>query len=174
MIDYDRFSALRLGSIFPADYLASFPYYIAVDPGGDFDEEYQGGQWHEELIDGVQFFYPARAGEKLGIVELWGAGCVLAAAVRDRPDPLPPLLVPGWAANADRVLGALELPLRMGSDEGAVRSLAAGRVHASAYPDEWYDLHKDLARGTLTSLSVACRGRGFITCRLWFTRPGAS
>jgi hypothetical protein len=157
MVDYDRFAALRLSRIFPAEYLESCPYYLAVEPDGDFDTEYQGGQWHEELIDGIQFFYPARAGEKLGIIELWGAGCVMAAAVRDRPDPLPPLFLPSWTANVNRVLEALEVPIRIGADEAAVRSLAAGRVHASAYPDEWYDQRKDVARGTLTSLSFACR-----------------
>ena len=43
MVDYDGFAALRLGRIFPVEYLAAYPYYIEVDPGGDFDEEYQGG-----------------------------------------------------------------------------------------------------------------------------------
>jgi hypothetical protein len=160
MINYDQFAALRLSRIFPAEYLESYRYYIAVDPDGDFDDEYQGGQWHEELIDGVQFFYPARAGDKLGIIELWGAGCMMAAAVRDQPNPLPPLLVASWTANVNRVLEALELTIRMGSDEASVRSLAAGGVHASAYPDEWYEMYKDVARGTLSSLSFACRGPG--------------
>jgi hypothetical protein len=160
MLDHDRFAALRLSRLFPAEHLELYPYYVAVKPSGDFATEYQGGQWHEELIDGVQLFYPARAGDKLGIVELWGAGCVMAAAVRDRPNPLPPLLVPSWTANGNRVLEALELPLRLGSDEAAVRSLAAGQVHASAYPKEWYDSYKDVAKGTVTSLSFACRGPG--------------
>jgi hypothetical protein len=157
MVDYDRFAALCLSSIFPAQYLESYPYYVAAKPGGGFDTEYQGGQWHEELIDGVQFFYPAMAGNKLGIIELWGAGCTMAAAVRDRPDAVPPFFVPGWTANVNRVLEALELPIRMGFDEVAVRSLAGGRVHASAYPNEWYDSRKDVTRGTLTALSFACR-----------------
>jgi hypothetical protein len=160
MIDYEAFAALRLGRIFPADHLESYRYYIAVNPKGGFDLEYQGGQWHDELIDGVQFFYPVRAGDKLGIVELWGAGCVVAAAVRDRPDPLPTLFVPSWTANVNRVLEALELPIRMGSDRVAVESLAAGQVRASAYPDQWYDLYKGLARGTVTSLSFASRAPG--------------
>jgi hypothetical protein len=157
MIDYDRFGALRLARIFPADYLESCVYYTAFKPNGDFDTSYQGGQWHEELIDGVQFFYPARVGGELGIIELWGAGCVMAAAVTDRPDPLPALFVPSWTANTNRVLGALELPIRIGSDEAAVRSLAAGQVHAAAFPEEWYKARMDVARGTVTSLSFACR-----------------
>jgi hypothetical protein len=156
MLGYDRFGALRLARVFPAEYLQSCTYYVAVKPGASFDTSYQGGQWHEELIDGVQFFYPARAAEELGIVELWGAGCAMAAAVADRPNPLPAMFVPSWTANANRVLEALELPIRMGSDEAAVRALAAGPVHAAAYPDEWYKSCKQVARGTVTSLSFAC------------------
>jgi hypothetical protein len=60
-------------------------------------------------------------------------------------------------ANANRVLEALELPIRMGCDEAAVRSLAAGQVNAAPYPDEWYNHQKDVAKGTVTSLSFACR-----------------
>jgi hypothetical protein len=158
MVDYDRFAVLRLDRLFPAEDLATYPYYIQVDPDGDFDYEYMGGQWHEELIDGVQFFYPAQPGDKLGIIELWGAGCVTAAAVRDRPEPLPPLFIAGWTVNVNRVLEALELPLRMGSGEAAVRSLAAGRVRASVYPDEWYERRDGMARGSVTSLYFAHRG----------------
>ena len=62
MIDHATFSALRLSRIFAAEHLGSYPFYIEVDPEGDFDIEYLGGQWHEELIDGVQFFFaPATA-----------------------------------------------------------------------------------------------------------------
>jgi hypothetical protein len=67
MIEPATFSALRLSRI-------------------DFDIEYLGGQWHEELIDGVQFFFPASDGNKLGVVEVWGSGCVMSAAVRGRPE----------------------------------------------------------------------------------------
>ena len=65
-------SALRLSRIFAAEHLESYPFYIEVDPEGDFDIEYLGGQWHEELIDGVQFFFPASDGNKLDVVEVWG------------------------------------------------------------------------------------------------------
>jgi hypothetical protein len=157
MLDHTRFSSLLLSRIFSAEHLAAYPYYTAPKSDGDFDTEYMSGSWHEALIDGVQFFYPAFAGAQLGIVELWGAGCMAAAAVRDRPEPLPALLVPSWSANANRILEALELPLRMGSDEHAVRSLATGRVHSAAYPNAWYDYHGDVARSTLTSLAWVCR-----------------
>jgi hypothetical protein len=86
MIDHATFSALRLSRIFAAEHLESYPFYIEVDPEGDFDIEYLGGQWHEELIDGVQFFFPASDGNKLGVVEVWGSGCVMSAAVRGRPE----------------------------------------------------------------------------------------
>src|SRR5216683_2682262 len=107
MIDHATFSALRLSRVFPPDHLESYPFYIAVDPEGDFDIEYLGGQWHEELIDGVQFFFPERDGNKLGVVELWGSGCVMSAAVRGRPEANAASLIPGWTANVDRVLEAL-------------------------------------------------------------------
>jgi hypothetical protein len=59
--------------------------------------------------------------------------------------------VPTWAANADRVLKALALPVRMGSDERAVRALAAGRVLSFDYPV------KGLKKGSVHSLKFACR-----------------
>ena len=80
-----RRRALRLSRIFAAEHLGSYPFYIEVDPESNFDIEYLGGQWHEELIDGVQFFFPASDGNKLGVVEVWGSGCVMSAAVRGRP-----------------------------------------------------------------------------------------
>jgi hypothetical protein len=81
MTDHATFSALRLSRIFAADHLGSHPFYIEVDPEGDFDIEYLGGPWHEELIDGVQFFFPAGDGSKLGVVEVWGSGCSGISAV---------------------------------------------------------------------------------------------
>jgi hypothetical protein len=93
--------------------LQSYPFYIDVDPEGDFDIEYLGGQRHEELIDGVQFFFPASDGDKLGVVEVWGNGCVMSAAVRGRPEADSAAFVPGWSANVDRVLEALDLPIRI-------------------------------------------------------------
>jgi hypothetical protein len=99
--------------------------YIEVDPEGDCDIEYLGWQWHEELIAGVQFLFPASDGNKLGVVEVWGSGCAMSAVVRGRPDAKSASLIPGWTANVNRVLEALDLPIRMGSDEAAVRGLAA-------------------------------------------------
>lgn len=157
MLGHASFSSLRLSRIFSQERLESFPFFVAVDPRGEFDTEYMGGQWHEELIDGVQFFYPACDGEKLGIIELWGGGCVMSAAVRDRPELISASLVPGWTANVDRVLETLELPFRMGSDETAVCALAAGRVRRSGFPDRWYELNPAVTRGALRSLSFACR-----------------
>jgi hypothetical protein len=157
MIDHATFSALRLRRIFPREHPEGYRYYIEIDPDGNFDTEYMGGQWHEELIDGVQFFYPQRDGNKLGIVELWGSGCVIAAAVRDRPAAISASLIPSWMANVNRVLEALDLPIRMGSDEAAVRALAAGKVRSSGFPDEWYSLYPAVAKDTLRSLAFACR-----------------
>jgi len=45
-------------------------------------------------------------------------------------------LIPGWNGNVNRVLEALDLPIRMGSDEAAVRALAAGEILRSGYPGE--------------------------------------
>jgi hypothetical protein len=157
MIDHATFSALRLRRIFPREHLEAYRYYIEVDPKGDFDEEYMGGQWHEELIDGVQFFYPKSNGDKLGIVELWGSGCTISAAVRDRPAANSASLIPSWTAHVNRVLDALDLPIHMGSDEAAVRALSVGEVRSSVFPDEWYGLYPAVAKGTLRSLAFACR-----------------
>jgi len=107
MIDHATFSALRLSRIFAADHLASYPFYIGVDPEGDFDIEYLGREWHEGLIDGVQFFFPASDGNKPGVVEVWGNGCVMSAAVRGRPEANSVSLIPGWTAKANCVLEAL-------------------------------------------------------------------
>lgn len=157
MLAYTAFSALTLARVFPADHLGEYPFYVEVDPDGDFDTEYLGGQWHEELIDGVQFFYPAADGTRLGVVELWAAGCVAAAAVRDRPGARSAALVPAWAANADRVLEALALPIRMGSPESDVRKSAAGKVLAADYPAAWYSMVDGVEPGTVRSLHFACR-----------------
>src|ERR1700682_3393268 len=101
MIDHATFSALRLSRICAAEHLGSYPFYIEVDPEGDFDIEYLGGQWHEERIDGVQFFFPAGDGNKLGVVEVWGSGCVMSAAVRGRPEANSASLIPGWPATVN-------------------------------------------------------------------------
>lgn len=157
MLVYDAFSALTLARVFPADHLGDYPYYVAVDPAGDFDTEYLGGQWHEELIDGVQFFFPAADGTKLGVVELWAAGCAVAAAVRDKMTSRTTALVPAWAANVDRVLAALDLPVRMGSPEADVRALAAAAVRTAEYPAEWYRHADGVEPGTIRSLTFACK-----------------
>ena len=157
MIDYAALSALRLCRIFAANYLAAFRFYVEVNPAGNFDVEYLGGQWHEELIDGVRFFFPESDGTRLGVVELWGSGCVAAAAVRDPPDSNSASLIHSWAANANRALEVLDLPIRMGSPETAVQALAAGKVRSFGYPDAWYSMCPAVEQGTLSSLSFACR-----------------
>lgn len=158
MVDYTTFSELRLSRIFPRDFLEAYPAYIAVDAAGGFDTEYLGGQWHEELIDGVQFFFPALDGAKLGIVELWGSACVVPRAVRDRPTSSAVDLIPAWASNADQVLEALARPIRMGASERDVRALAAGRVLRSRFPDAWYELAKGaVAKDSLSTLYFAHR-----------------
>jgi hypothetical protein len=157
MLDHNNFSALRLNNIYSSAELDEYPFYSEVKPSRGFDTENLGGQWHEELIDGVQFFYPAAAGNKLGIAELWAAGCVLSAAVRDKPQSRSADLVPAWTANANRVLEMLEVPIHMGSDEAAVRALAAGTVLSNDYPDEWYRSVEGIEPGSIRSLSFAHR-----------------
>jgi hypothetical protein len=157
MLDYNAFSSLRLGKVFPSEMLDDYPYYSEVKPGRGFDTQLLGGQWHEELIDGVQFFYPSADGSKLGVAELWAAGCVVAAAVRDKPASSSAELVTAWTANANRVLEALELPIRMGSDEADVRALAVANVLSNDYPDEWYQSVDGVERGTVRAMSFAHR-----------------
>jgi hypothetical protein len=157
MLDHQTFSALRLSHVFPSAWLADYPYYVELDPRGSFDTEYLGGQWHAELVDGVQFFYPAGDGAKLGVVELCASGCVATAAARDRPGEEPAALMASWAANANRVLETLQLPLRMGSPESAVRALAAGSVRRADFPDAWYQMFPAAGAGTVCLLTFACR-----------------
>jgi hypothetical protein len=151
MLNYRAFSATRLGRIFAADVLEAYPFYVELNPRGDFDTEFLGGQWHEELIDGVQLFFPAADGDKLGCVEVWGSGGVASAAVRDKTDASASALVPSWVANADRVLEAFDVPLRLGNDQKAVQALAAGRVVSSDYPVP------GVKKGSILSLKFACR-----------------
>ena len=84
MVDYTNFSATS-GACLPCEFLEAYYYYVLFDPKGHFDTQYFGRQWHEELIDGVQFFFPAPARPSLGIVEMSVSGCVVNAAVRDKP-----------------------------------------------------------------------------------------
>jgi hypothetical protein len=157
MVNYEAFSALRLSRIFPADVLESHRFYIEVDPEGDFDTEYLGGQWHEETIDGVQFFFPAADGHKLGVVELWASPYFQGGPTEEKPKPEEGIFVPSWKANADGVLEALALPFRMGASEATVRALAAGDVRRFGFPDEWYGMYPKVAKGTLHSLTFASR-----------------
>ena len=158
MINHARFLALRLSRIFPREFLEGYPWYDEVEPQGDvFHWEYMGGQWHTENIDGVQFFHPECDGNKLGMVEVWGAGCVTNSAVRDAPESRSASLVLNWTANIDRVLEVLELAVRIGSPESAVCALASGKVRCSEYPRAWYDSCPAVERGTLRALSFACR-----------------
>src|SRR5258708_4999969 len=124
MLAYTPFSALRLAAIFSTSELDDYPWYSAVKPErSGFDTEFMGGQWHEEIIDGVHFWYPKRAGGKLAIVQVWAAACVALAGARDKPAE-GAVIVPSWRANIDRVLTALELPIRVGAKEDDVIALA--------------------------------------------------
>jgi hypothetical protein len=90
-------------------------------------------------------------------VELWGSGCVAAAAVRDAPEANSASLIRNWAANASRALAVPDLPIRMGSPGAAVRALAAGVVQSFGFPDGWYSVCPAVAKGALRWLSFACR-----------------
>lgn len=159
MVDHEVFSALLLSKLFPPAFLEEFPFYRA-EAGRSFDTEYLGGQWDEVGIDGVQFWFPEAAPDKLGVVEVWGSRYFATGPARDKPEPGGAWLFPPWVANADRVLGALGLPVRIGSDEAAVRALATGKVMASDYPADWYRAVGQKADGSIRSLSFACRAPG--------------
>jgi hypothetical protein len=158
MLSHLAFSAVRLSTIFAPAHLDGCPWYAAIDPKkSGFDTEYMGGQWHEEVIDGVLFWYPACDGSKLGVAEVWAGGCVMQSAVRDKPTPGGPIIMPSWQANADAVLAALELPVRIGAGEDAVVQLACGDVVRHEYPAEWYRAYPGIQSGSVASLSFACR-----------------
>ena len=133
MVDYDSFSALRMRNICAPSFLAGYPSYLEVTSDGAFEIEYKGGLWEDELIDGVRFWFPENDHGKLAIVELWGSPLV-GPSVRDRANPASGTFVPAWKANADRVLDALKLPVRIGDKETAVEALAAGAARRSSDP----------------------------------------
>jgi hypothetical protein len=60
-------------------------------------------------------------------------------------------------ANANRVLEALDLPFRLGSERAALVKPAAGKVLSSDYPDQFYESYKDVAKGTRSTCNFACR-----------------
>jgi hypothetical protein len=157
MVAYEKFSALRLATIFGASHLDGYSWYSPVKPGrSGFDTEFMGGQWHEEVIDGVMFWYPQRAGDKLAIAQLWAAACVQENGARDKPDPSA-IVMPSWRANADHALAALDVPIRIGAKEEAVVSLASGGVLRHEFPDEWYRAYPAVKNGSLASMSFAMR-----------------
>jgi hypothetical protein len=138
LIDYGAFAALRLGTIFTAPLLATYPWYAPVGRDSGFDLEYMGGMWDVELIDGVQFWFPEADPDKLGIVELCASGLVQTIAVRDDANPAGGTLVAGWAANANHVLDMLPFTgrgaarVRAGDRSGLPRPLS-GRQRSSGF-----------------------------------------
>jgi hypothetical protein len=98
-----------------------------------FDIEYMGGLWDTEMIDGVTLWFPKRDGSKVAIVEVSAGKYVESIGKEGKPAPdIGP--DPSWVTNADRVLGALDLP-RMGASDAAVRALASGRAWSHPIPD---------------------------------------
>jgi hypothetical protein len=138
MIGHDRFSALRLRHIFPQDVLdAARGYFAAPDEGPRFcDESYMGGSWGSEEIDGASLWFPKRRRGQVGIVKASGGPYPDATAVAGRPQPFyGPFLDPAWLSNADRLLAALEIGLRIGGREEAVAPLAAGHLRRADFSD---------------------------------------
>jgi hypothetical protein len=138
MIGYDRFSSLRLRRIFPPDVLQAARFYFEAPDKGpdDFDDEYMGGSWASEIIDGVTLWLPKRRGSQVGIVHLQGGPYPDATAVRDRPQPFTgPFLEPTWTANANRMLGALDLPFHIGDGEESLQPMAAASTRRAEMSD---------------------------------------
>jgi hypothetical protein len=140
MIDHSTFSALRSRHLFPME---SKP-----DPERrSFDEEYMGGLWDEEYIAGVTLRFPKRGGNKVGIVEAAAGPYVDATAVEGHPTPFTgPFVDPAWVANANKMLEAVGLAVRIGDGEMALRPLAAGNI-----------LKRDFSDGGRSFLFLACR-----------------
>jgi hypothetical protein len=154
LLDHAAFSAIRLSRLFTRAFLEEYPWYSEV--GNSFDEEYLGGQWDDEVIDGVKLLFPKAGRGRLGIVEVWGCPHLLGAPVRDRSGP-GEWLVAGWSANANCVLEAVGCSVRLGAPEAAVVALACGRVVRSDYPAQWYQAVGLTADGSVRALSFACR-----------------
>jgi hypothetical protein len=127
MLGYDRFSVLRLRHIFPPTVLATARFYLeAPDEGPDsFDEEYMGGLWSSEVIDGVSLWFPEVARSQVAILQVSGGPRPDAVSVGRQPFA-GPFLDPTWTANANQALAALSLALRIGDAEKAMEPLAAG------------------------------------------------
>jgi hypothetical protein len=155
LLDHTALSAIRLSRLFARDFLEAYPWY--AEAGNSFDEEYLGGQWDDEVIDGVKLLFPEAGKGRLGIVEVWGCPHLAAAAFRDRPGAGDGWLMSSWSANANRVLEAVGCPVRLGAAQAAVEALACGRVVRSDYPAQWYQAVRLPADGSVKSLSFACR-----------------
>jgi hypothetical protein len=139
MIGYDRFSALRLRHLFPPAVLEAFRFYTAAPDEGPeslFDDEYMGGSWFTERIDGVTLWLSERRGSQVGIVQVSGGPYPNAAAVAGYPEPFTgPFLDPTWTANANQALAALDLGLRIGDPEEAVWPIRAGSTRRADFRD---------------------------------------
>jgi hypothetical protein len=137
MIDYEAFSALRMRHLFPIPPQSSRSFYDQDGPERrSYDEEYLGGSWDSEVIDGVFLWYPKAGAGKLGSLEAWASREGEAIALPGKPGPYTgPFTDPIWSANANVALAALGLPVRIGSSESDVRALSNAPIKSLPYPD---------------------------------------
>jgi hypothetical protein len=137
MLDYEKFSALRMRHLFTTRPTSGRSFYQEEGPDRrSYDEEYLGGRWDTETVDGVFLYYPKSGAGALGAVEAWASPEAEAMSVPGQPEPYQSSFIDAaWSANASVALAMLRLSIGIGGSEAAVRVLAAGPIKASPYPD---------------------------------------
>ena len=129
MLDYASFSAIRLANLFPPNTL---PAHLAASSSNrSYDVEWYGGQWNDEEFEGAFLHYPKVGNGDLAAAEAWaGPNAQAPRALANVPhaDSI-------WTANANRLLNALGLPVKIGSPQAEIRALTAERINALTHAD---------------------------------------
>lgn len=110
MIDVKRFHDLRLGSVFASD--------PTLDTHqGDFYEEYQGGSWDFDQVEGVEAFYGQKVPDRTGILTMASSGLAQASEVGPENKPVTgPFTDHAWLERANKAAAALGFPKLFGID----------------------------------------------------------
>jgi hypothetical protein len=102
----ERFSAFRLQHVMDA-------VELAQDEPCRFALTIASGHWDEDRADGARLYFPKCSPSEAGILEVWSSA--------EAPEPLgvrflgPVTALPALVASGNRVLAAIEAPVRLGA-----------------------------------------------------------